>query len=404
MPDPFCTLPLPLPLMIFEAIEDLSTLSYLLEASPSAAIIFRQHYCEVTEAVLDRLPLHMQRLLRTIVAIQSNRLVIRDRVNSFEEPSQWRVPNIVSTIKATRLLTKATHSFAAVRSLISSAGQVQRLSKCFFDTVLARVNSVRPYRIADERYRYRDYPKEPPERLPYQPLHCGPTSWVEEQRVLRALWRLQLYFCLVRIVEDGGGTDGIARNACLIEGPHNIWKGRAAFHMDQLDCVYEFLVEKETSTAPLSKLPSVTSRFVTTPQRPPKHTVVHCRWEQTHIYFRDWPGPGASYFSGLGIYHYSPLHGADFKPLSRLGMGIWDRKRMVRLGLVNVRQVGAWECNGHADSGTTSDLLPSGQSISHDDLICRWKSIERRRRKTCWATIELSRKTQQAQLPGLAIP
>ncbi len=264
-----------LSLMVFEAIQDLSTLQYLLEASPAAAAIFEQHYCEVTETLLDRLPLQFQRLLRTIVAIQSNRLVIRDFVNSFEDPSQCRVFNIVRTIRATRLLTNTTHSFAAVRSLVSSAGQVQRLSQCFFDAFLARVNGIRPYRIADDRYHYRDSPKELPERHPYQPLPFGPASWVEEQRVLRALWRLQLYFCLVSSVEDGGGTDGIARNACLIEGPHNVWKDEAAWQVDELDCVYEFLVEMETSTAPLSKLPTVASRLVTAPQRPPEHTEAH---------------------------------------------------------------------------------------------------------------------------------
>lgn len=365
-----------LSLMLLKAIEDLSTLQYLLEASPSAAAIFEQHYCEVTEALLDRLPLHFQRLLRTIVAIQSNRLVIKDFVNSFEAPSQCRVFDIVGTIRATRLLTNITHSFAAVRSLVSSAGQVQRLSQCFFDTFLARLNGIRPYRIADDRYHYRDYPGELPERLPYQPLHCGPASWVEEQRVLRALWRLQLYFCLVSIVEDGGGTDGIARNACLIEGLHNVWKDEAAWQIDELDCVYEFLVEMETSTAPLSSLPSVASRLVTAPQRPPEHTEAHCRWEQTPMYLRDYPGPGASYFSALGIYHYSPLHGASFKPLRRLGMGIWDRKKMVGLGLVNVRHADMPDCDEDAHAGTTSDTPPFRKIITLDDLICRWKSIE----------------------------
>ncbi len=277
---------MPLPLMILEAIEfeDLLTLSYLFEACPSAAIVFRQaRYCEITETVLDRLPLQFQRLLRTIVAIQSNRMIIKDLVNSSEDLSQCRVFNIVRTIEATRLLTKTMHSFAAVCSLISAAGQVQRLSQRFFDTYLPRVNGIRPYRIADDRYRYRDSPKEPPERHPYQPLPCGPASWVEEQRVIRALWRLQLYFCLVSLIEDGGGTDGIARNACSIEGLHNVWKDAAAWQIDELDCVYDFLVEMEILKAPLSKLPSVASRHVTAPQRPPEHTDARCRSEQPPI-------------------------------------------------------------------------------------------------------------------------
>lgn len=376
MPDPFCTLPMPLPMMILEAIEDLSTLSYLLEASPSAAIIFGQHYCEITEAVLHRLPLEWQRLLRTIVAIQSNRLVIKDQMNSFEDPSQCRVPAIVRNIKATRLLTRTTHSFTAVRSLVSSAGQVQRLSQCFFDTFLARVNGIRPYRIADELYHYCDYPQELPERRPYQPLPSGPVSWIEEQRVLRALWRLQLYFCLVSIVHDRGGTDGIVRNAFLIERPHTVWAGENAWEIGELECVHEFLVEKETSTAPLSQLPCVASGPVTVPQLPPEHIQTHCRWEQTPMDFANWPGPGASYFCAIGTYPCSPLRGASFKPFRRLGMGIWDRKKMVGLGLLNVRHAAGLDCNKDAHAGTTSDVLPVKEIITTDDLLCRWKSIE----------------------------
>lgn len=373
MPDPFCTLPMPLPLMIFEAIEDLSTLSYLLEASPSAAIIFGQRYCEITEALLDRLPLELQRLLRTIVALQSNRLAVRDQINSFADLTECRVPSIVRNIKATQLLTRATHSLAAVRSLISSAGRVQGLCQCFFDTFLARVNSIRPYRIANELYNYGDYPAELPERRPYRPLPCGPPSWIEEQRVLRALWRLQLYVCLVGIVKDGGGTEGIARKPFT---PQTVWADENRWQIGELECVYEFIVEKDTSTARLSQLPCVASGLVTVPQRSPEDTETHIWWEQTPMGFRNWPSPGASHFLVIGNERNSPLRGISFKPFRRLGRGIWDRMKMVGLGLVNERHAAGLDCNEDAHAGTTSDTLSVRETITKDDLLCRWKSIE----------------------------
>ncbi len=76
------------------------------------------------------------------------------------------------------------------------------------------------------------------------------------------------------------------------------------------------------------------------------------------------------------MYQYSPLHRASFKPLRRLGMGIWDREKMVGLGLVNVPHADRPDCNEDAYEGTRLDTPPFRKLITLDDLICRWKSIE----------------------------
>ena len=84
MPDPFSTLPLPLPLMILDAIEDFATLGYLLQSSSIANVIFEEFYCEIAEAVLSNLAPQLQRLLRTIVYIRSDRLAIGSQLTSSE--------------------------------------------------------------------------------------------------------------------------------------------------------------------------------------------------------------------------------------------------------------------------------------------------------------------------------
>lgn len=57
-------------------------------------------------------------------------------------------------------------------------------------------------------------------------------------------------------------------------------------------------------------------------------------------------------------------------------MGIWDRQKMVGLGLLNERHAAGLECNEDDYAGTTSDNFPVRDTITQDDLLCRWKSIE----------------------------
>ena len=87
MPNPFSTLPLPLPLFIFNRLEDLGTLHYLLQASPAASAIFAEHYCEIVESILSNFVPLLQRLLRAVVYTRSQAAEIRaqcDTVQAFD--------------------------------------------------------------------------------------------------------------------------------------------------------------------------------------------------------------------------------------------------------------------------------------------------------------------------------
>ena len=202
MPDPFSTLPAPLPLMIFEAIEDLSTLNYLLQFSPAANVIFESYYCEIIEAVLTNFVPHLQQLLRTIVSIRSDRLRIGDELDSPEALDIFLDDRAINKNAGATPLFKATVSLSAVRSLIRSASRVQQLSTSLFEELLDRTNSTKPsylFNDSPETEKRRILlnedikPPDSPEGHSYKPLKCGNPSLVEEQRVYRALWRLQLY-------------------------------------------------------------------------------------------------------------------------------------------------------------------------------------------------------------------
>ena len=205
---------MPLPLMIFDAIEDF-TLSYLLQSSPAAKIIFARFYGEIAEAVLSNLAPQLQRLLRTIVYIRSDRLSIGGKLTSSEALDSFLSARVLNDIAGDEPLSNATVSLAAVRSLTKSASHVQQSASSFFEKFLDRVNSIKPSYLPDNSYGFnyfreslseKEYRAKLPEGCRYNPLECGAASWIEEQRVCRALWRLQLYFDLVTIARPRPGA------------------------------------------------------------------------------------------------------------------------------------------------------------------------------------------------------
>lgn len=157
MPDPFCTLPAPLPLMIGEAIQDLSTLNNLLQSSPAANVIFERYYCEITEAVLSSFIPQLQQLLRTIESIRSDRSSTHDELESPEALDSFLATRTLNNDTGTKPLSNIIVSLSVVRSLTMSANHVQQVSASFFEEFLDRLNSIKPSYILDKLHDLKDY-------------------------------------------------------------------------------------------------------------------------------------------------------------------------------------------------------------------------------------------------------
>jgi len=137
MPDPFATLPAPLPLIILEAIEDLPTVHNLLLASPAASYYFEQYYVEVTEAILSNYEPELQQLLRTMILFRSS---AENRSSKLASPKDLR--NFLGSYLLKRSawysciditsLSKSTTSPQAIRSSITSAPVIRQASSWFF--------------------------------------------------------------------------------------------------------------------------------------------------------------------------------------------------------------------------------------------------------------------------------
>ena len=288
MPDPFSTLPLPLPLIIFEAIEDFSTLNYLLQSSPAANIIFAKYYGTIAEAVLFNLAPELQRLLRTIVHIRSDRLSIGGKLTSPEALDSFLNTRVLNDAAGDEPLSNATVSLAAVRSLIKSASHVQQSASSFFREYLDRKNSVKPFYLSDNSSYFNDFhislfEKIANDNIAKYPDGCCPgqvysivPSWFEEQRVCQALWRLQLYFDLLTIARTGPGVTSPVWNLLKCLGPHRVWsKLKLRGELGQIGCVYGFLCERFDATrmpqAPrshLSELPTTNPKFLAPKLKP----------------------------------------------------------------------------------------------------------------------------------------
>lgn len=377
---------MPLPLMILESIEDLSTLSYLLQSSSAANIIFERYDCKVVEAVLFNFAPQLQRLLRTIILIRSDRLSIASEVSSSEALDIFIRARVWNDSAGAKPLTNVTVSSVAVRSIVKSAGRVQQVVTSFFDEFLDRVNSIKPLYLPDKSYDFRHYcdilsektyRANLPEGCRYDIIKCGLPSWIEEQRVYRALWRIQLYFDLAMITKPSPGATSQAWDLLHSLGPPGVWaKPRSRWkvgeqwewELGEIDCVYGYLCEiSNVTTMPLarrshlSELPVNEPNTVTAPKSMPYHD--HGLSNSSHrIVQLDRPSPGVSKIRAIQFAFGPPLQYSRFDPFRRLGFHIWDSERMAGLGLIK---------------GPLSErhLRPVRNGRTEFDYYFRWNSL-----------------------------
>ena len=141
MPDPFSTLPLPLPLFILTNLPDLGILYCCLLASPAASYFFSHYYYEITESILASYIPEVQQLLRTIICIRSQPSYVRAQCNSLDDfKAFWATWVLAEDVGAVSRHSNEVTRVGAVRSLTKTANQVQALCTAFFKTYFARLN------------------------------------------------------------------------------------------------------------------------------------------------------------------------------------------------------------------------------------------------------------------------
>jgi hypothetical protein len=178
--DPFTTIPSPVLLSIIKQAPGFIALDNFLLASRCVASLFEEYGVEIVEAVANTtFSKQLQHLLQTLAKIQSGALSDEDPLRYFD---------LINDQEPDRL---PKESSIQLRKLVSIASNVERLAHSCLRELLGRCRSIRPSHLLDPEFKFTDNAmSEWPPGIAYSPQDCGPPSWVEEERVLRELWRL----------------------------------------------------------------------------------------------------------------------------------------------------------------------------------------------------------------------
>ena len=270
---------------------------------------------------------------------------------------------------------------AALKQLIELAHRIQLLSHLWLRTHVKRLNSLRPQHLAKSSFVFSSYPfRKYPDGKEYKFVKSGPATWVEEYRVVRAIWRLQLFCLLTK--PNTRVTVRTDDEAPFIEcsipyRQHEFSKQLSLltkWETDEILCIQDYLDsarislrappsthdEKISASSPTNNTnlsPTVSTPRGAAPSPPTayqKYQDVIAVKRSTEAY---------NFFHRYGLRHpTSPLQRSSWDNFRRLGFGIWDQERMCQMELFRMPAAVRDE--------------RGGKDLSIDDVGFTWKSIE----------------------------
>ena len=396
MQDPFQNLPGELRLTIFESIEDFVTLASFLSASPVATFTFEDLPGDVIQAVTTRLPKELQQIVRAVAIALCDASICSPLVEheiyinheSFYDPTNEREERIPPVLFSGIPLS-------ALSQFLKLACRIQVFTDAFLHAHIARFNAVKPSHLANPSYMYRSDPLgSSPAGVHYVPVTHESVSWVEEYRVARALWRLQLRsifegdYSMKDVVppaleaqdpeikcHDPSISNKVLREEQFVE----MWPLLTQWELDQVDCVEEFVTTElgislhninisVNDTATL-KLTQAKLRTYTTSALPAGAPITPLGrfWQQDRLAAKS-PQEAYNFFHRYGLRHpRSPLQASKWVHFRRLGFGMWDGERLCKAEFTGL----PW--------GWKEILVENawwGMEMSLSNCSFTWKSIE----------------------------
>ena len=200
-------------LKIMIQLPDLASLDSAIRASPMMFRVFDEYAVEIMEAVLSsgHTHGHIRVIIRVIALIRSSTLPIaslaefKKRVTL--EAMQYRIRKSEDGF-APEVLSKETKS-SVLRGILATARTTTCIAVGCLQYYLDIFEALRPSHMLDEGFFFDragsvrdgiDAPTPPghfsPEGRSYDVRKIGPPSWAEEQRVIRACWRVQVLYDL----------------------------------------------------------------------------------------------------------------------------------------------------------------------------------------------------------------
>ncbi|KAG9187110.1 hypothetical protein G6011_04981 [Alternaria panax] len=198
--DAFGQLPEELRLQIVKLSPDPLSLRSLARASPAMGRMLDRYPLEIVGVVLDvTVPVQTRRLMGAVLKARFSRFPA-----SLLEAQRVAKSDLTAATDAMRS-SRLDRAAAAVHSLLATAENIHDWSHACLEHLIRKSMELRPstYISLGDGYTYREKFEKAESRDDYLPQYTGPPSWVEEQRMIKAFWRLQFFLEL-----QGAGSKG----------------------------------------------------------------------------------------------------------------------------------------------------------------------------------------------------
>lgn len=373
--DPFITLPWFVLRDILSLLPNLPTLHCLYQASPAIAA-YLNHDPGTFPAIVEEIIAHTDRdqglnpkvqfYLRTLVFIwwrasatnEDNAIPLP---LSFEEVAYFlgkSGPNAQTLPRGfgDTSLPRATPPVVLCRLLAFSAKLRQTTHACFHDW-MTRCKILKPERMKNPDEEFSDPSLSPrPSGVPFTPVDIGPPSWLEEQRMMRAILRYFLFYEL---------KDALKSQDLQMSNDHPDY---GTLETDQVETFWCGTVSTQYPRLATQQRAQFQAVLPWLRQHDPvRPELQYCCPEPTLLSPKQWSLPDDPQMNFVPGYTFrvklqgvrSPLRGLDSTPFQQLGFDFWDEERMVALGFMSPLH------------GNTLSL----DSRDERDLQYRWSSI-----------------------------
>ncbi|KAI4595344.1 hypothetical protein KJ359_007019 [Pestalotiopsis sp. 9143b] len=415
------TLPTEISLSILKQLPDLTTLYSYITSSPAAARVFDTYAAEIVESHLVSGAVHAYTgaIIRLAAYVRSgvrppgvsdfddfNNLYVHETTEHRYEPPQWtEEPLRLTQQQSGANGTQAGISASVLRSVLASHRRNERLMAGCLAMYLPRFRALQPQWVADREFTFESVYHGPdhtdfvgawqmqPATVPVPKRDLGPPTWCEEQRLLRAAWRIQLYEDMKTAAIAGRFLDhwpeNVLRKLRRDDPTLLMWVELdclIAVHDYELDIHHQLIdVEDELINTVLDYIDSMKEKIG------PSFSLANDAL-LLHIPDRDWPVPTPSprdilevewYTSAMNL-EFQAVHGSEMDhvtedactPLQhvpwdfyrRRGFAIWCEKRLLGYGLIPPGS--CFKIGEHPVAAIAPD-----ENYSTSMLFMAWKSV-----------------------------
>ncbi|KAK1589892.1 uncharacterized protein LY79DRAFT_556023 [Colletotrichum navitas] len=377
-------LPREILILILAELPDARALYQLIRASPAACRLYTAVGAEVLERVLARsVPPQIHQLIRLVGVIRTStpsspiapsfQAFLGQYIRPAADDKEYfpLAPPLSQTCSGEKEL-------GGVRKLLLIARRIACLTSLCIASYRERCLSITPSHRTERGGSSCGMTSKPWEErsdgIPYRPRDVGPPTWIEEQRVMRGLWRLQVFHELKTASSEDRTrwSERDKREAADMtpEDFFDVWGPQLEELLTVVDFVREYTTKPEERFALQDcdmRLPDPPTGNGSAPSWP-----VLCQAPPTDA----WPGwtrrlntpPTAwAFFGHLHTNPRSPIRGVEFWPFRKLGLAIWGREKLAKLELTNPAGVAA----SKGPLGSREDLEFTWRSLLPDDYLVR---------------------------------